>query len=192
MKKKIILAITGASGTLYAVQFLKLLQKTDVEVHGIISDAGKKVLELETGMAPEDLAGISKWFAAGDFTAPMASGSSIYHAMAVLPCTMGTLAAISAGMSVNLIHRTADVMLKEKKKLLLAVRETPFNRTHMTNMLKVHDAGAIICPAMPAMYLKPESIEEMAAQYAGRVAGLLGIDIPGLKRWGDQGLGIRG
>ena len=184
MRKKIILAITGASGSLYAVQFLKLMQHLDVEIHGIISDAGRLVLQHELGITPDDLNEyVVQWHAKGDFTAPMSSGSSKFDAMLVLPCTMGTLGAIANGIVKNLIHRAADVMLKEKKPLLLAVRETPFNRIHMENMLKVHDAGAVVCPPMPSFYHHPENLEEMATFFAGRLADMLGFEIEGLKRW---------
>ena len=116
MKKKIILAITGASGSLYAVQFLKLMQHLDVEIHGIISDAGRLVLQHELGLTPDDLNGfMEQWHAKDDFAAPMSSGSSKFDAMLVLPCTMGTLGAIANGITKNLVHRAADVILKEKK-----------------------------------------------------------------------------
>ena len=182
--KKIILAITGASGCLYAVQFLKLMQNQDVEIHGIISNAGQLVLQHELGLTPDDLNDyVVQWHEKSDFTAPMSSGSSRFDAMLVLPCTMGTLGAIANGVVKNLVHRAADVMLKEKKPLLLAVRETPFNRIHMQNMLKVHDAGAVVCPPMPSFYHHPENLEEMAAFFAGRLADMLGFEIEGLKRW---------
>jgi 4-hydroxy-3-polyprenylbenzoate decarboxylase len=159
MKKRIILAITGASGSLYAVQFLKLMQQIDVEIHGIISDAGRLVLQHELGLTPDDLNEcIVEWHAKDDFAAPMSSGSSKFDAMLVLPCTMGTLGAIANGITKNLVHRAADVMLKEKKPLLLAVRETPFNRIH-------------------------HKLEEMATFFAGRMADLLGFEVDGLKRW---------
>ena len=190
--KRIILAITGASGSLYAVEFLKLLAQVDVEVDAIISEAGVKVMGLELGLAVEDLSGVNRWFQIWDFTAPMASGSSLYDGMVVLPCTMGTLAAIAGGLSVNLIHRAADVTLKEKRPLVLAVRETPLNRTHLNNMLKAHDSGASICPAMPSFYHQPAGISEMARDFAGRIADQLGIQVPGLKRWGSQNSEVRG
>ncbi|MCK5232908.1 MAG: UbiX family flavin prenyltransferase [Desulfobulbaceae bacterium] len=184
MSRRIILAVTGASGSLYAVEFLKLAHKTDLLVHGIISDAGRKVMQLELGMGPSDLDEyVEKWHNVTDFTAPMSSGSSDFHAMVILPCTMGTLAAISNGLSSNLIHRAADVTLKEQRPLLLAVRETPLNRTHLNNMLKAHDAGAIICPPMPAFYHRPESLVEMARAFAGRIGNLLNLEMPGQKRW---------
>src|SRR5210317_950778 len=184
MKKKIILAITGASGSLYARQFLKLMHNLDVEIHGIISDAGELVLQHELGLTPDDLKEyVVQWYAKDNFAAPMSSGSSRFDAMLVLPCTMGTLGAIANGVVKNLVHRAADVMLKEKKPLLLAVRETPFNRIHLENMLKVHDAGAVVCPPMPSFYHHPENLEEMAVFVAGRLADLLGLEIEGLKRW---------
>lgn len=186
MSKRIILAITGASGALYAVEFLKLLAGLEVELDAIISGAGEKVLRLETGLGKNDLPGVRQWYAIDDFTAPMASGSSPYAAMIVLPCTMGSLAAIAGGLSQNLIHRSADVTLKEKRPLLLAVRETPLNRTHLRNMLTAHDAGATICPAMPAFYHKPESLNEMARDFCCRLADQLGLEVKDRKRW--QGL----
>jgi 4-hydroxy-3-polyprenylbenzoate decarboxylase len=185
--QQIILAITGATGMLYVTAFLDLLAGQDVVVDAMISDSGRKVLRLEQGMAAEDLPGIRNWFAVNDFTALPASGSARYDGMVILPCTTGTMAAIAAGFSGNLIHRAADVSLKERRPLLLAVRETPLNRTHLSNMLCLHDAGAIICPPMPSFYLQPAGLEEMAHQFAGRVCDQLGILINGLPRW--QGTG---
>lgn len=182
--KKIILGITGASGSLYAVQFLKLLQQAEVEIHAIISDAGRLVLKHEMELTPDDLQQyVSRWYDTYDFAAPMSSGSSRFDAMLILPCTMGSLGAIANGVAKNLIHRAADVMLKEKKPLLLAVRETPLNRVHLKNLLQVHDAGAQICPPMPSFYHQPESLVEMATFFAGRLAELIGIEIADLKRW---------
>jgi 4-hydroxy-3-polyprenylbenzoate decarboxylase len=182
-KAKIILAITGASGSIYALEFLRLMAGLNVEVHGIISGAGEKVLAIETGLQPEKLKGVAKWYAADDFTAPMASGSARYESMVVLPCTMGTLSAIAHGQSGNLIHRAADVVLKERRRLVLAVRETPFNLTHLKNMVKAHEAGAVICPAIPSFYQKPQSIADLAHDFACRVASLLGYEVAGMKRW---------
>ncbi|MBU0728522.1 MAG: UbiX family flavin prenyltransferase [Proteobacteria bacterium] len=184
--KKVILAITGASGSLYAVEFIDLVKDCKVEIHGIISDSGRQVLKLELGKDVDSLGPVFRWYDINDFAAPMSSGSARFDAMIVLPCTMGTLAAIANGISGNLIHRAADVCLKEKRPLILAVRETPLNRTHLQNMLKAHDAGAMICPPMPSFYHKPQSIQEMARAFAGRLADQLGIDVQGVKRWGDE------
>ncbi len=180
---RLILAITGATGMLYVVEFARLLGELGVEVHGIVSEAGRKVLELEQGMAPEELAGVDHWYSIRDFTAPMASGSSPYQAMVILPCTAGTLGAIAGGYSGNLIHRAADVTLKERRPLLLCFRETPLNRTHIRNMLTLHDAGATICPLMPSFYQKPDDFQAMALHFGGRLCDQLGIAVPGLSRW---------
>jgi 4-hydroxy-3-polyprenylbenzoate decarboxylase len=181
---KIVVAVTGASGMLYLRAFLALCDNlTNVTVHAICSDSGRRVLMMENGIEATDLVGISRWFSSDDFAAPPASGSSSYDAMVVLPCSMGTLAAIAGGLSINLIHRSADVLLKEKKKLILCVRETPFNRTHLENMLRAHDAGAIICPPMPSFYLKPVDLDEAATFFSWRLMDQLGIDVPGRKRW---------
>lgn len=185
--RHILIAVTGATGMLYVQALLKLCaDMEDLIIHGICSDSGKEVLAMEKGLTPEDLPGVSRWFAADDFAAPPASGSSRYDSMIIMPCSMGTLAAIAGGLSINLIHRSADVMLKEKKNLVLGVRETPLNRTHLQNMLKAHDAGAVICPPMPSFYLKPTSLEEAAKLFSWRVLDQLGIDVSGRKRWGDQ------
>jgi 4-hydroxy-3-polyprenylbenzoate decarboxylase len=182
-RRCIVLGITGASGMIYVTALLDLLAGQDVDIHAIISDSGRKVLRLEQNIAPEELPTVTRWFAADDFTAPPASGSACYDAMLVLPCTVGTLAAIAAGCSANLIHRAADVMLKERRPLILSVRETPLNRTHLRNMLTAHDAGAIICPPMPSFYLHPADLNAMARQFAGRLCDLLGITVDGLQRW---------
>ncbi len=184
-KKKILLGITGASGMLFVTSFLDTLTGLDLLVHGICSASGRNVLKMEQGLEPEELPGVSHWFDHEDLTAPPASGSSDYASMVVLPCTMGSLAAIAGGLSLNLIHRAADVMLKERRRVVLAVRETPFNRTHLKNMLAVHDAGAVICPTMPSYYLRPQTLAEAAQTYSWRLADQLGLDIPERKRWSD-------
>ncbi len=186
-RRRLVVAITGASGAIYACKLLERLGRmAGMEVHALISDAGRQVLRLEAGLAPEDLPGVEKWFAADDFTAPMASGSARYHGMVIVPCTTGTLAAIAAGLSRNCIHRAADVMLKERRPLVLAVRETPLGRSHLENMLRVHDAGGIICPAMPAFYHRPADLDDLADQFAGRLLDQLGLHAPGLRRWGGD------
>lgn len=182
---KLLVAITGASGMLFVPAFLKEIEQLNVTVHGVCSSSGRKVLKMEQQLEPEQLPKISRWFDEGDFAADPSSGSSRYDGMVVLPCTMGTLGAIAGGLSINLIHRAADVMLKERRRLVLAVRETPFNRTHLQNMLQVHDAGGVICPTMPGYYMNPQTLEEAAQTYAWRLADQLGFDIPKRKRWGE-------
>ena len=181
--RRIIFAITGATGMLYVAPFLDMVSDQGVEVDAVISDCGRKVLQIEQDMQPQELAGVSRWFKADDFTAPPASGSACYDAMVILPCTTGTMGAIAGGYSGNLIHRAADVSLKERRPLVLAVRETPLNRTHLTNMLALHDAGAVICPPMPSFYLKPRDLETMARHFAGRLCDQIGLHITDLPRW---------
>lgn len=180
---RLLLAITGASGMLYVRVLLEELVSAGITVHGICSTSGRKVLAMEEGLELKMLPQISRWFDEGDFTAPPASGSSDYRAMVILPCTMGSLGAIAGGLSLNLIHRAADVMLKERRPLLLGVRETPLNRTHLRNMLEVTEAGGIVCPPMPGYYLKPRTLDEAARTYAWRICDLLGIEMKGRERW---------
>lgn len=186
--KRIILGITGATGMLYVPTFLQMLAQQPVEVHGIISDAGRKVLRFEQGIEPEHLPLVSRWFAHDDFFAPPASGSTRYDAMVVLPCSMGSLAAIARGFCGNLLHRCADVTLKERRPLVLAVRETPLNRTHLSNMLAAHDAGAIICPPMPSFYHHPKELSDLARHFSARLCDLLGVQVTDtdVGRWQDE------
>ncbi len=180
----LLLAVTGASGTLYALKFLEVMREVGQEAHLVISDAGAQVaaLELGPGAVPEMEELAAEVYDFRDFTARPASGSARWRAMVVLPCTMGTLAAIAGGISSNLIHRAADCFLKEGRPLILAVREAPFNRTHLENMLRCHDAGATIFPAMPSFYHKPAGLHEMARFFAGRIAQFLGFDVE-IDRW---------
>ena len=183
--RRLLLGITGASGMLYVPALLDLLADQAVEVHGIVSEAGRKVLQFELGLAPHQLPVVSRWFAVDDFFAPPASGSARYDAMIVLPCSMGSLAAIANGYCGNLLHRSADVALKERRPLLLAVRETPLNRTHLHNMLTALDAGAQICPLMPSFYHHPRTIDDLARQYAARLCDLLNLPVKAdaIARW---------
>lgn len=186
--KRIILGITGATGMLYVPAFLQMLAQQQVEVHGIISEAGRKVLQFEMGITPEQLPKVSQWFAHDDFFAPPASGSTRYDAMVVLPCSMGSLAAIARGFCGNLLHRCADVTLKERRPLILAVRETPLNRTHLSNMLAAHDAGAIICPPMPSFYHHPKELSDLARHFSARLCDLLGVSVTDadVGRWQEE------
>jgi len=171
---------------LYLQSFLEMLAGADIIVHGICSDAGEKVLEIEHSCGSSELPAVSRWFDCRDFAAPPASGSAGYDAMIVIPCSMGTLAAVASGITSNLIHRSADVMLKEGKKLILVTRETPLNRTHLKNMLAAHDAGATICPPHPGFYLRPETLKDAAMTFSWRLGDQLGLDTKDRKRWGEE------
>ena len=174
-KKNLIIAITGASGAPYARKLLRSIPR-DFEIYLVVSDAGRLVYELETGLQlDEDIPHNVRLYGQDDFTAPFASGSFPCAGMVVVPCTMGTLGAIASGISQNLIHRAADVCLKERRPLVLVARETPLNRIHLANLLKAAEAGAIILPAMPGFYHKPESVEDLVDFLVARILDQLGI-----------------
>ena len=184
---KIAVAITGASGSIYAKVLLDKLSRialpTD-QIFLVYSDNAKEVWQHEIGnTAYTDYPFPVK--AKNDFYAPFASGSAGFDALIVCPCSMGTLARIAGGISNDLITRAADVMLKERKKLICVVRETPYNLLHLRNMTTVTEAGGIICPATPSFYSKPQSIEEVAATVIDRVLRLAGIPIPSYS-WGSE------
>lgn len=183
-KKNIIVAVTGASGAPYAAELLLFLSRAKFAVQVVASDAGKLVYELETGtrldrVLPAD----ARLYDVNDFTAPFASGSFPCEGMVVVPCTMGTLGAIASGISQNLIHRAADVCLKERRRLILVPRETPLNQIHLENMLRLSRAGAIIVPAMPGFYHRPQSVAELVRFVVARILEQLGIPQDLLEPW---------
>lgn len=198
MSKKIVVAICGASGVIYGVRLLKALLERETHVSLVISKAGLSVLKHEMGYAsqPFDLfleeqgtrfhenATLKTWDDT-DFFAPPASGSARFDAMVIAPCTMGTLGAIGAGISSNLIHRAADVTLKEKRPLILLPRETPLNRTHLRNMLQVAEAGATIIPPSPSFYSMPRSMNDLVDTVIARVLDHLEVEHNLVKRWGS-------
>ena len=185
--KKIAVAITGASGSIYAkllLEKLSALKGQISELSIVLTENAKEVWKTELGdKAYYNFEGT--YFTTKDFTAPFASGSAKYDALLIVPCSMGTLGRIAAGISNDLISRAADVMLKERKKLILLIRETPYNLIHIRNMETVTLAGGIICPASPSFYSKPNTIEELAATVVDRVLDLSGIDIESF-RWGSK------
>lgn len=180
---KIAVAITGASGSIYAKTLLdRLLESNDAldEVGIVISDNAKEVWEYELGNRNFEKYPFH-FFDKKDFFAPFASGSSSYQALVICPCSMGTLGRIAAGMSDDLITRAADVMLKERRKLILIVRETPYNLVHLRNMTILTEAGAIICPASPSFYSKPQNFESLASTVTDRALTLAGLKIKSFK-----------
>ncbi|WP_319781188.1 UbiX family flavin prenyltransferase [Maridesulfovibrio sp.] len=189
-KKKIILAASGASGTVYAVKLARCLGGMDnIELHLIISDAALKVMELETDFKPEELTGNADFvYRQDNIAAPPASGSWRHAGMIICPCSMATLAAVAQGLGNNLIHRAADVCLKERKKLILVTRETPLNLIHIRNMETVTLAGATVMPASPGFYHAPKSIDDMAAHMAGRILEQLEIPHSLYRAWGEDSL----
>jgi len=177
-KKKIVVAITGASGAIYAKLLLDKLQLLGDQINQVavvMSDNAKVVWQLELGT--EDYAGYPfKFYSKTDFMAPFASGSAKFDTMVIIPCSMGTLGRIAAGISDDLVARAADVILKERRKLILVPRDMPFNLIHIRNMQIITEAGGIICPAIPSYYSKPQTIEELAMTVVNRVIDLIGLE----------------
>jgi len=177
---KIVLCITGASGVIYGFKTLESLIRKSIEVSLVISKSGYEVISEELHLKKNDPAiltnlidkkssKIIKKYKIDDLTAPFASGSTDYDACLIVPCSMSTLAKIANGITDNLITRTADVFLKERRKLIILVRETPLNLIHIENMKKIATAGAIVMPACPAFYTKPESIDDILNFIVGRI-----------------------
>ncbi|MBK7884169.1 MAG: UbiX family flavin prenyltransferase [Chitinophagaceae bacterium] len=184
---KIVVAITGASGSVYAKLLLKKLMLSKDqwdELSVVMTDNAKKVWKTELGDDSYEKLQV-KFYAAQDFNAPFASGSAQYNIMIIIPCSMGTLGRIASGISNDLITRAADVMLKERKKLICVARETPYSLIHIKNMEAITLAGGIICPATPSFYNKPVTIEDAAATVVDRVLALAGIIIDSY-RWGSE------
>jgi 4-hydroxy-3-polyprenylbenzoate decarboxylase len=184
-EKHLIVAITGASGAAYARMLLRTLPREGIRIHLVASQAGKSVYDLEIGKPLEDdlPQGVSL-YDENDFTAPFASGSFLSKGMVVVPCSMGTLAAIANGISRNLIHRAADVCLKEGRRLVLVPRETPLNSIHLRNMLRLSKAGGIILPAMPGFYYRPQVVDDLVRFIVARIIEQLQMSQNLLPPWG--------
>jgi 4-hydroxy-3-polyprenylbenzoate decarboxylase len=181
-KHKIVVAVTGASGSIYAQRALHhLSQRDDVEVGVVLSRNAATVWEQELGVAPSIP---FKIYERGDFFAPFASGSARYMSMLIVPCSMGTLGRIAHGISDDLVTRAADVILKERRRLICMVRDTPFSLIHLDNMTKVTQAGGIILPAAPSFYSRPTTFEALADTVVLRAMDLMGLDVDGY-RWGE-------
>jgi 4-hydroxy-3-polyprenylbenzoate decarboxylase len=184
--RKIAVAITGASGSLYAQNLLYKLQGIKDqwdELSVVMTENAKEVWKTELGNESWKELNV-KFFATNDFHAPIASGSGKYDTLIIIPCSMGTLGRIAAGISNDLISRAADVILKERRKLICVVRDTPYNLVHIRNMETVTLAGGIICPASPSFYSIPSTISEVANTVVDRVLDLAGFDINSF-RWGN-------
>jgi 4-hydroxy-3-polyprenylbenzoate decarboxylase len=198
--KQIIVAITGASGSVYGLRLVEELLKADCRVTLLLSRSGLEVLRYETGLEWEGSTSERKqlmrdYFGGArklehydekDMFAPPASGSSVPDAMVIAPCSMGTAGRIAAGSSDNLIERVADVVLKERRDIILVPRETPLNRIHLENLLALSRAGAHILPAMPAFYHRPKTVEELVDYVIGKVLDSLGVRHKLFQRWGED------
>ncbi|MGQ4891248.1 MAG: UbiX family flavin prenyltransferase [Candidatus Njordarchaeia archaeon] len=185
---RLVVGITGASGIIYAVRFLEYLkEKRNIEVFLIVSKGALKVIEAEVDYPVDYILSLAdKHYMEDDFTAPIASGSFPVNGVVIIPASMKTVSAISVGYADNLIVRAADIALKEGRKLILVPRETPLNPIHLENMLKLAKLGAVILPACPGFYGKPETIDDLINFIVGKVLDALGIPNNLYKRW--QGL----
>lgn len=186
--RRIIVAISGASGAVYGARLLQVLRGLPgIETHLVVSDAGWRNLQHELGMdRPAAQALAHQVHDVHNVGAAIASGSFQCHAMVVAPCSMRTLAAIAHGLADNLLTRAADVMLKERRRLVLMVRETPLHLVHLRNMVAVTEMGGIVCPPLPAFYLRPQTVEDVVNHSVARVLDLIDVDHQLAPRW--QGL----
>jgi 4-hydroxy-3-polyprenylbenzoate decarboxylase len=185
-KRKIVVGITGASGAPYARRLLEVLRgRHDVELGVCVSPTAPEVWALECGGDLHEQAGAPIW-GGRDYKAPFASGSAGWHAMAVVPCSMGTAARIAHGVSDTLLTRAADVMLKERRTLIVVPRETPLGLVHLENLTQLARLGALVLPAMPAFYGKPQTLGDAIDTVVGRVLDHLGVEHDLLRRWGSK------
>jgi flavin prenyltransferase len=195
-KQIVTVGVTGASGAILAQKALALLEEDArvARVHLVVTEAGQRLFAEELGLSAGDLKQLPSRILGRpaakieilpnkDVGASIASGSYVVDSMIVIPCSMGTLGAIANGISDDLVSRAADVMLKEGRKLILCVRDTPFNRVHLENMLRAHQAGAVIMPAVPAFYHHPKTIDDLVTQYACRVLAQINLPQEQMYRW---------
>ncbi|MFB9241514.1 UbiX family flavin prenyltransferase [Massilia antarctica] len=189
--RRLVVAITGATGAVYGVRLVQQLAATPgIETHLIVSDAAVLTLHQELGMQRREVEALAHVVHKNrDVGASIASGSFQSDGMVIAPCSMKTLAAVALGLSDNLIARAADVVLKERRRLVLMVRETPFNLAHLRNMTAVTEMGGVIFPPLPSFYHKPESIDEMVDHTVGRVMDLFGVEHALAPRWGGMKAG---
>jgi 4-hydroxy-3-polyprenylbenzoate decarboxylase len=183
-RRHLIVGITGATGAVFGVRILQLLQGTDVDTHLVISRWGARTLAEETEYSVEQVQAMATHaYPIGDQGAPISSGSFLTAGMVIAPCTVNTLSSIAHGQGDNLIHRAADVILKERRKLVLLVRETPLNDIHLENMLKLSRMGVVIFPPLPAFYNHPQSLDEMVNHIAMRVLDQFDLHLDIMRRW---------
>lgn len=185
--RRIIVGISGASGVVYGIQALEALRTLGVETHLVVSKSAIRTLALESELSHADLCALADHhYANADIGAAIASGSFRTLGMLIAPCSIRTLSEIATGVTASLLSRAADVTLKERRRLVLMVRETPLHAGHLRAMLDVTTMGAVVAPPMPAFYVKPRSLEDMVRQSVGRALDLFGLEPRGLRRWGEE------
>ncbi len=184
---KVVVGISGGSGSIYAVSLLKALKEMGIETHLVVTSMGAYVTEHECGVSLEELKTMATHFHDNkNFAAPIASGSFKVDSMVVLPCSMKTLAGIAHGFSDSLLTRACDVAIKEERRLILVPRETPLSQIHLENMLKLSKMGVSIVPPTPGFYNHPESLEDIVLNMTGRILDMMGIDNNLVNRWKGQ------
>ena len=189
---RLIVGITGATGTIFGVRLLQMLHGSGVETHLVVSKWAARTLTHETPYSLKDVQSLAtQSYGAGAQGAAISSGSFVTLGMVIAPCSMRTLAAIAHGLGDNLIHRAADVILKERRKLVLAVREAPLSDIHLENMLRLSRMGAVVMPPVPAFYTRPQTLDDVVNHTVARLLDQFGIDAPGLARWTGE-MGTRG
>jgi 4-hydroxy-3-polyprenylbenzoate decarboxylase len=185
-RPRLIVGISGASGVIYGARLLVLLQKLPVETHLVVSRSAEIALALETDLKPADLRALADVVhAAGDMAAPISSGSFKTLGMIIAPCSIRSMSEIATGVTATLLTRAADVVLKERRRLVLAVRETPLHAGHLRTMTALAEMGAIIAPPVPAFYAKPQTLDEMIDHTLGRLLDLFDLDAGTVRRWGE-------
>ena len=182
--KKIVVGITGASGSIYAVRLIDVLREQGIEVYAVITDSGQRVLDYECGVTMEELSRrVDVLYPNTDVGAAIASGSFRMDAMVVLPCSMKTAGAIAHGVTDDLLTRAADVTLKEGRRLLLVPRETPMHEIHLENLLRLARAGGVVMPAAPGFYHRPKTLDDLVNMMVGKILDRLGIEAELFTRW---------
>jgi 4-hydroxy-3-polyprenylbenzoate decarboxylase len=181
---RLIVGISGASGTIYGVRLLELLRKAEVETHLVMSRSAEMTLAYETDIKPKDVRALaSVHYAVTDIGAAISSGSFPTMGMIIAPCSIRTMSEIASGVTASLLSRAADVVLKEKRRLVLAIRETPLHVGHLRSMTVLAEIGAVIAPIVPAFYNRPRSVDDIVNHTCGRLLDLFGIDTGIVKRW---------
>jgi 4-hydroxy-3-polyprenylbenzoate decarboxylase len=185
--ERLVVGITGASGVIYGLRALDALAEMKVESHLVLSRSAALTLKQEAGLSPSDLAArATASYSVGDVGAAIASGSFKSLGMIIAPCSVRTMSEIATGVTANLITRAADVALKERRPLVLMVRETPFHLGHLRTMVRLAEMGATIAPPLPAFYAQPQSVGQMVDQSVGRALDLFGLDWRAVRRWGED------
>ena len=186
-RDRLVVGISGASGVIYGVRLLALCRELPVETHLVMSKAAEMTLAYETEFSAQDVRALAdRHYAIADVGAAIASGSFPTLGMVVAPCSIQSMSAIATGVTTNLLTRAADVALKERRRLVLAVRETPLHTGHLRTMLQVSEMGAILAPPVPAFYARPSGLDDIVDHSVGRVLDLFGFDSPAVRRWGED------